>query len=112
MIESFFVRSAVVIRAPLAEDRYHHQSPDWQNATRAPAVGVWLAQQSATETVNGRDTTVTTYTLQGPAGMDLRPLDRVEIDGALLYEVEGDPNPAWTPRGEHHIEATLKRVTG
>ena len=49
-------------------------------------------------------------------GLQLREIpitaqNRVVIDGTV-YEVDGEPNRAWTPRGEHHVEVKLKAISG
>lgn len=55
------------------------------------------------------DTIVTDYRLFLPAGVDVRILDRVEVDGAV-YEVATDPAVEVSPRGAHHLMVRLTRT--
>jgi hypothetical protein len=42
-----------------------------------------------------------------PAGADIKASDRIEW-GERTYEVIGPAREQWTPRGEHHLEVTVK----
>lgn len=48
-----------------------------------------------------------------PVGVALGADDLVEVDGQL-YEIEGDPFPAWWPTGQrtHHVEVGLVQMVG
>lgn len=106
------VRDVTILRPAAFTDRYGDSIPDPDSATSTEVLG-WLSQTSATEpTGPGRAlVTLTTEILFLPSGTDIEAHDRVEIDGQL-YEVDGVPQSAWSPRGEHHIEANLRRVDG
>jgi hypothetical protein len=112
-----FYQSFVRVRAPIAEDRYQNKKRDWDNASRATVSGVNI-QPAGTpvrseEETDDRQTTVTTWVLQTPEGvnLDLLETDRIEFDGMTL-EVDGKvgrwPDP-FGP-GVHHVEARLKEV--
>lgn len=108
------VRDVTILRPATITDRYGDSIPDpnSSHATTTEVLG-WLSQTDATEpTGPGRAlVTLTTEILFLPSGTDIEAHDRVEIDGQL-YDVDGEPRAAWSPRGEHHIEANLRRVDG
>jgi hypothetical protein len=109
-LATLLVRDVDVITAGTVTDVYGDPQPDWTTATEISTVG-WLAQASSIEVLDGRDATSSTLTLTLPAGTPVTARDRVRIDGRL-YELDGEPNSAWTPRGEHHIETALRIVVG
>lgn len=106
------VRPVTIMRPTEITDRYGATVPYMTTTTNTETVG-WLSQTAATEPVGpGRPlVTVTVEILFLPAGTDIAAHDHVDIDGTI-YEVDGTPNPAWTPHGEHHIEAKVRRVAG
>lgn len=104
------VHSVTIRRAGSSTDRYGATVKDWATATDAVVDG-WVAQTSALEVTDTREAQVSSWTLYVPEGTDLLGGDRVLWDG-ITFEVDGPPNRAWTPRGEHHVEARLKLVEG
>lgn len=107
---SLLVRPVTIITAGTRTDAYNDSQLDWGAATSASTVG-WLAQQSSFENLDGRNTTSSTLVLALPAGTAITARNRVEIEGTT-YELTAEPVRAWTPRGEHHIEAQLQLVAG
>lgn len=79
-------------------------------ATRVPNVPAWVQQSSADEThSDGRNAAVSdwvAFTL-----FEFSRFDRLEWNGKT-FEVEGEPNPLYTPRGLHHHEVGLRVVEG
>jgi hypothetical protein len=105
------VRDVTIRRAGTSTDRYGASVKDWGAATTTVTTG-WLAQASALEVNDlGREGQESFWTLTLPEGTDILGGDRVTVD-STTYEVDGPPNHAWTPRGEHHVEARLKLVEG
>lgn len=102
----------VTIRRPgTTTDRYGATVKDWATATDTDVDG-WVAQTSAIEVNDlGREGEHSDWTLVVPVDTDLLAGDRV-IWNDTTFEVDGPPNRAWTPRGEHHVEARLKLVEG
>lgn len=103
-----------VLRAPLTGNRYGGQIRDWTAPARTEVVGVSIQPANTTEDVRDREQLVNTWSLFTPRGIDLDLLatDRVEWNGRIL-QVVGDPNRWPAPGGGvHHVEATLKEVTG
>lgn len=108
------VDTVIVIRAPLAANRYGGQLRDWTTATRTTVDGVSVQPAASTEDVRDRELLVNTYTLFTTRGrdIDLLATDRVQWNG-LVLQVVGDPNRWPAPGGGiHHVEAALKLVAG
>ena len=108
------VDTVTVVRAPLATGRYGGQTRDWTNAVRTPYPGVCVQPVSSTEDVRDRELLIGKYTLFTSRGQDIDLLatDRVEWNG-LTLQVDGDPNRWPAPGGGvHHVEASLKQVSG
>lgn len=104
------VRDVTVITAGARTDAYGDSQPDWTVAAEQTVPG-WLAQQSSSENRDGRNGTTAGLSVTVPAGTPLSARDRVRVDG-VTYEVIAQPVSAWTPRGEHHIEAAVEVVVG
>ena len=74
-----------------------------------------IHQSTSFERIAGRDTTITNYTLYlmpDPECLALTELDRVKDAANVVYELDGRPMHATSPRGQHHIEASIRRVEG
>lgn len=75
------------------------------------SITAWLQQNTRDEPhTDGRDALVQTWLLMTNEE-DVRGRDRFTCDG-ITYEVEGPPEKVYTPAGFHHVEATLRVVTG
>lgn len=111
-IDRLFVADLEVLDAPLAVDGYGDQAPDWSAATRRRVRG-WIDQQARQEVRDGaaREAEVSSWIVYLPAGDPITASSRVVYDGAT-FEVDGQPNRARTPRGPHHVEASLRLVEG
>lgn len=106
--------TVTVIRAPLTTGRYGGKTRDWPNATRTDYPGVCVQPVSSTEDVRDRELLIGKYMLFTSRGQDIDLLatDRVEWNGITL-QVDGDPNRWPAPGGGvHHVEASLKEVSG
>ena len=110
MIERFFIHDITISRAGTAAGRGDDVVKDWSAATSSSAKG-WVAQASSDDVRDTRAGDESDYVVQCAATVDLRPGDRVTW-GSLTFDVVGRPNSAYTPRGEHHLEAQLKVVEG
>jgi hypothetical protein len=109
-INNLLVRDVTIVTAETITDRYGNKVRVWTNASRNYTRG-WLGRNSETEDGSNREGFVTTWTLRLPPGTAITAGDLVEVDG-VTYHVEGPPNKAWTPRGEHHVRAELRLVEG
>lgn len=105
------VHEVTILRPNRLTDRYGNSSKDWAHVTETDAVG-WVSQRAASEDrANGREAQLSEWVLFLDPDVDIVGGDRVTWEG-LTFEVDGPPNPAWTPRGPHHLEVPLKVVEG
>lgn len=106
----------VVVRPVTGPDTYGNTTHDYGPAATRITVEAWLQQDQRTEAhEDGRDPLdqrwllVTNHT-------DIDGRDRIEWaghpGGTATFEVDGPPEPTYTPAGFHHLEATLHRVEG
>lgn len=109
-IERFFIHELVITRAAAIAGRGADVVKDWSAATTHDATG-WVAQLSTDDVRDTRSGDESTHSLQTAATTDVRPGDRV-VWKSMTFDVVGRPNNAYTPRGEHHIEARLRIVEG
>ena len=107
---SLMVHDIEIVRAAAATDVYGNTTDNWATATTVDTVG-WVTQRDNDEDTSDRDQQTRLWTLYVPADTDITGHDRV-VWGDLTFDVVGPPHRAWTPRGEHHIEADLKLVEG
>lgn len=100
------------VRPATTVDRYNNTVADYGvAASRVTDIPGWLEQTSGTEPAEaGRDPLqrtwllITNYT-------DVLGRDRIEV-GALAFDVEGPPQPVYTPAGLHHYEIQLRVTEG
>lgn len=109
-LATLMVRDVTILTAGTRTDAYGDTTLDWTSPTSITRKG-WLAQQSSTEDLDGRNGTSTGLVLVLPAGTPITSKNRAVVDG-VTYEVSDHPTSAWTPRGEHHLEARVKVVSG
>lgn len=110
MIESLLVRDVTITSPTVTTDRNGSRQETFTGATPRSAKG-WLHQTSASEVIEGRDGELSMWVLYLPAGTTIGAHDRVTVSGST-FEVDAPPLPAWTPRGEHHLEVRLRRMVG
>jgi hypothetical protein len=73
--------------------------------------GKGIHQAGSTEVVQGETRTDTLMMLFLPASAAGETFeDEVLVDG-LRYQVEGQPDVLRTPRGVHHVETRLRRIS-
>ena len=109
-LAGLLVRTVTRLRAPVTVDSHGNEVRNWSTATSVTMNG-WLAQRIRDENNDNRDARISDWHLTVPTGSDITALDRVVIDGQT-FELDGPPNTAWTPRGPHHIECSLRVVEG
>lgn len=110
MLTDLLVRNVTILEATTSTDRYNNTILDWTSPTETPA-RAWVAQTSTVEDHEQRDAAITTVTATFETCTPITATSRVVLDGTT-YEVDGEPLVAWTPRGAHHVEATLRAVVG
>lgn len=90
-------------------DEYGNTVP---TALSAPVAGFgYLEQVESVETLNNRDTVVTSFQAWLPTGTDINAFDRINFS-SQSFEVDGEPWVVYNPRTnvESHILAKLKVV--
>ena len=109
-LTALLVHDVTIITPGTTTGRYGDAVKDWTTATSTPAKG-WVARTGQQEVNDGREAQVSEWKCFLPADAAVTGHDRVTWDG-ITFEVDGPPVPAWTPRGEHHIEVPLRVVDG
>lgn len=109
-LTSLLVHDVTILTAPTTTNRYNDAEKDWDNATSAAVKG-WVSQRTQLEDHDQREAQVSDWILYVDSGVTITGANRVQWSG-ITFEVDGPPNPAWTPRGEHHLEVPLRVVTG
>lgn len=114
--EAMLPQRVTRVRPASAADAYGNVTLDYgAAASRTADIPAWLQQGTPSEPrEDGRDATVATW-LMMTNEPDWLSTDHVEWTGptgALVLEVDGPPEPVYTPAGLHHIEAVLRIVTG
>ena len=90
-----------------AVDAYGNPQPGTETSVTYRAR---LEQTATDENLANRDTITADWRAFLPAGAVVGPFDRVESAGRR-FEVVGDPAEQRAPRGVHHVEVNLRRVT-
>lgn len=91
-----------------AVDAYGDIQPGTETATTYPAR---FEQLDSDETLRDRDTIVGRWRVFLPAGAVVNGFARVVDQDGRHFEVQGDPVERRAPRGVHHLQVPLKRVT-
>lgn len=110
-LRGLLVHDIVILRPALGTSRYGDASKDWVTATSTETNG-WVARRNESEDrTQGREAQVSEWALYVDVDADIQAGDRV-MWGTVVFEVDGPPNRAHSPRGEHHVEANLRLVEG
>lgn len=104
-LPSLLVHPVTIITPGTTTDRYGSPALDWSTATSVETLG-WFHQRSSSETNEGRDSLLNTCGLTLYPDEQIDAYCRVLFDGTL-YDVDGTPVVARTPRGAHHLEVSL-----
>lgn len=99
--------TVTVLRAPLVEDAYGNEEPDWGSATSTVVDGCSVQPQVGAEATVGRDTVVSRWQLFAPDGTDLLATDRIRWQG-VDYEVDTEVQ-RWDFPPLSHIVALLRK---
>ena len=108
--------ASVWVRGPAATSTDELGNPVEDVALFAEEYPVHLSTAGGQELTEGRETVVFDFdAVIGPNDAGELPAldasDRVDVDGES-YEVVGPPARLDSPRGPHHVEARLRKVTG
>lgn len=99
------------VRPVVGTDAYNSQTYDYGEAADRREMPGWMQQDRRGEPLeDGRDPLEQAWLLitNDP---DVQGLDQVEWSGPTM-QVEGPPEPVYTPAGYHHTESTLRAVSG
>ena len=109
-LQGLLVHDVTILRATTTTDRYENVVVSWSSPTETGVKG-WITQRNRSEDNDQRSAEISDWVLFAPADTDIVAGDRVQW-GGVTYEVDGPPLRAYTPRGEHHVEAGLRVVVG
>ena len=109
-LASLLVHDVTILTAATTTNRYSDAEKDWDNATSATVKG-WVSQRTQLEDHDQREAQVSDWILFLHPDATISGANRVQWEG-ITFEVEGPANPAWSPRGVHHLEVPLRVVTG
>ena len=109
-LTSLLVHDVGIVTAGTTTSRYGDAEKDWSTATTSTVKG-WVSQRSAAEDRDHREAQASDWILYLHPGTTITPFNRVTWSG-ITFEVDGPVNPAWSPRGEHHLEVPLRVVAG
>ena len=109
-LTSLLVHDVTILTPATTTNRYNDAEKDWDNATETTVKG-WVSQRSQIEDREQREAQVSDWILYLHPDETITGLDRVVWSG-ITFEVDGPANPAWSPRGQHHLEVPLRVVDG
>ena len=110
------VHEVTVVHPAPVTDAYQNTTYDYGPAASRRSLWAWLQQdQRAERNDDGRGASSEAWLLMCN-DPDIAQHDRVDWAGhpagAVTFVVDGPPEPTYTPRGFHHLEATLAIVKG
>lgn len=108
--EALLVHDVTILTATSSESRYGDTEKNWTDPTESTVKG-WVSQRSQLEDHDQREAQVSDWVLFLHPDATISGANRVRWEG-ITFEVEGPVNPAWSPRGVHHLEVPLRVVTG
>lgn len=114
--DRFLIHDVVRVRPVASTDPAYGTTWDYGTAAARATVSGWLEQTGTSEAftdardvIDQRWTLITNY-------LDVDANDRIEWGGhpagTKVFQVDGPPEPAYTPRGADHLEARLRIVEG
>lgn len=103
--------SVTRVRPATAPDAHGNEQPDYGGGADRKVMPGWVQQDRRDEPrEDGRDPLEQRWLLITNDD-DVQGRDRIEWSGPTM-EVEGPPEPVFTPAGYHHLESTLRAVEG
>lgn len=114
--ESLLPHTVTLVRPAQSADAYNNVTYSYGAGATRTEISAWLQQDQRTETFpDGRAPLDQRWPLITNHD-DVRAKDRIEWadhpQGAVTFDIDGPPEPAYTPAGFHHTEATLRLVDG
>ena len=108
---SMLPQTVTRVRPSTSTDTYGNTTYDYASPTSSTSMAAWLQQDDRAEPLADGRAPLEQRWLMVTNDSDVAGRDRITF-GALTFEVDGPPEPAYTPAGFHHLEATLKLVEG
>jgi hypothetical protein len=98
-------------RPATATDTYGNTTYDYATPTSTASLAAWLQQDDRAEPLTDGRAPLEQRWLMVTNEQDVQGRDRITF-GTTTFEVEGPPEPVYTPAGLHHLELTLRVVSG
>ncbi|MEU6204590.1 hypothetical protein ABZ814_13495 [Micromonospora musae] len=109
--DSLLPHTITRVRPAQSTDAHGNTVYDYGEAAARKAMRGWVQQDRRSEPrEDGRDPLEQRWLLV-TNDQDIQGRDRIEWSGPTM-EVEGPPEPVFTPAGYHHLESTLRVVAG
>lgn len=109
--DALLPHEVTIVRPADTTDSYGDTVRDYGVAASRTEIRAWMQQGKRAEPrEDGRDPLEQVW-LMLTNHEDILGFDRIEWSGPT-FEVEGPPEPVYTPAGYHHLESTLRVVTG
>jgi hypothetical protein len=99
------------VRPSTSTDTYGNTTYNYASPTSSTSMTAWLQQDSRAEPLSDGRAALEQVWLMVTNDSDVLGRDRITF-GTLVLEVDGPPASVYTPAGFHHLESTLKVVSG
>jgi hypothetical protein len=112
MIPEHMLPHEVVVVDPASTlDAYNNPTPDYGDSAARRTVKAWLQQDAAQIVVQDGGTPLEASWLMVTNDTAIGRLSRIEW-GDVVFKLDGQPEPAYTPGALHHAELKLTIVDG
>lgn len=102
-----------IVRPAITINQYGNQTYDYGAGATRTTVAAWMQQDHRQEPRSDGREPLEQRWLIVTNHQDVQGRDRIEwSETPPVFEVEGPPEPVYTPTGYHHQEATLRVVAG
>lgn len=109
-----------IVRPSVSVDAYNNEVLDYDSPESVTPIRAWLQQDvrdraGSLPNIDGRDSDEQVWFMATNDVGAVRARDHVVWNGPVgevTFRVEGVPEPAYTPRGLHHAEITLRVYNG
>jgi hypothetical protein len=98
------------VRPATSTDTYGNTTYDYAGGSSA-SMAAWLQQDNRAEPLADGRAALEQAWLLITNDADVLGRDRI-VFGSATFEVQGPPEAVYTPAGFHHLESTLRAVTG
>jgi hypothetical protein len=99
------------VRPNTSTDTYGNTTYSYASPASSASLAAWLQQDKRTEPLSDGRAPLEQVWLMVTNDADVLGRDRI-VFGSTTFEVDGPPEPVYTPAGYHHTESTLRVVAG